>query len=255
MAPIFGREGIDCAMSIWGKVIGGAAGFALGGPLGALVGAVAGHAVDKLRVDKALPTGEQRQAAFSIAVIVLAAKMAKADGVVTRDEIDIFKRIFHISPQEMRNVGRLFDQAKRDVAGYELYARQVARLFADSPWVLEELLDGLFLIAKADQVMHPAELEFLGRVAAIFGFDETVFERIAASHMASREADPYEVLGLTRDASDAEVRTDYRRLVREHHPDKLIAQGMPQEFIDVANGKLASINDAYARVRRERGLK
>ena len=242
-------------MSIWGKVVGGAAGFALGGPLGALVGAVAGHAVDKMRATAAPPTGEQRQAAFSIAVIVLAAKMAKADGVVTRDEIVAFRRIFHIPPHEMRNVGRLFDQAKRDVAGYELYARQVARLFADNPWVLEELLDGLFLIAMADEVMHPAELEFLGRVGAIFGFDQAQFERIAASHMEPEEADPYEVLGLARDAGDDEIRTTYRRLVREHHPDKLIAQGMPKEFIDVANAKLASINDAYARIRRERGLK
>ncbi|MCH8957498.1 DnaJ domain-containing protein [candidate division KSB1 bacterium] len=117
------------------------------------------------------------------------------------------------------------------------------------------LLDGLFLIAMADEVMHPAELEFLGRVAAIFGFDGSTFERIAASHMTPREADPYEVLGLARGGGDDEIRTTYRRLVREHHPDKLIAQGMPKEFIEVANGKLASINDAYARIRRERGLK
>ena len=150
-------------MSIWGKIIGGAAGFALGGPLGALLGTVAGHAVDKIRAGPA--TDDQRRMAFSVAVIVLAAKMAKADGVVTRDEIDTFKRIFHVSPHEAANVGRLFNQAKRDVAGYQPYARQVAGLFADSPWVLEELLDGLFLIAKADGVVHPAELDFLRNVA------------------------------------------------------------------------------------------
>ncbi len=239
-------------MSIWGKVIGGAAGFAIGGPLGALAGAVAGHAFDRMRTAQA-PTGEAaRQAAFSIAAVVLAAKMAKADGVVSRDEIDTFKRIFRVAPDEMGNVGRLFDQAKRDTAGYQTYARQVAHLFADSPWVLEGLLDALFAIARADQTVHPAELEFLGRVAAIFGFDQATFDRIAASHAAPQEANPYEVLGLTREASDAEIRTAYRRLVREHHPDKLIAEGMPQEFIDVANDKLASINDAHARIRRER---
>ena len=240
-------------MSIWGKIIGGAAGFALGGPLGALAGAVAGHAVDRMRAGPA--TEEQRQVAFSVAVIVLAAKMAKADGVVTRDEIDTFKRIFRIPPGEVKNVGRLFDQAKRDVAGYQPYARQVAGLFADSPWVLEELLEGLFLIAKADNVMHPAELEFLAQVARIFGFDETRFERIAASHMDAAEADPYEILGIARDAADDAVKKAYRKLVREHHPDRLMAQGMPQEFIDVANDKLAVITGAYDRVRRERGLK
>ncbi len=240
-------------MSVWGKIIGGAAGFAIGGPLGALVGAVAGHAVDRMRAGPA--TEEQRQVAFSIAVIVLAAKMAKADGVVTRDEIDTFRRIFRIPPGEVNNVGRLFDQAKRDVAGYQPYARQVAGLFADSPWVLEELLDGLFLIAKADNVMHPAELDFLQHVAQIFGFDETTFERIAASHMSAAEADPYEILGVTRDIVDANLKAAYRKLVQEHHPDRLMAQGMPQEFIDIANDKLATINDAYGRIRRERGLK
>ena len=240
-------------MSIWGKIIGGAAGFALGGPLGALVGAAAGHAVDRMRAGPA--TAEQRQVAFSIAVIVLAAKMAKADGVVTRDEVDAFKRIFHVPANEMRNVGRLFDEATRDSAGYEPYARQVGRLFADSPWVLEELLDGLFLIAKADDVVHPAELAFLRRVAEIFGFDRATFERICESNREPGEADPYGVLGVSDAATDGEIKAAYRQLVREHHPDGLMAQGLPQEFIDVANDKLATINGAYARIRRERGLK
>ena len=131
----------------------------------------------------------------------------------------------------------------------------MAGLFADSPWVLEELLDGLFLIAKADGVVHPAELEFLRNVAHIFGFEAATFERIFASQATHRDASPYEVLGLPRDASDDQIKTTYRNLAREHHPDLLMAQGMPEEFIDVANGKLAAINDAYASIRRERGMK
>jgi DnaJ like chaperone protein len=240
-------------MSIWGKIIGGAAGFALGGPLGAIVGAAAGHAVDKMRAGP--PSEQQRQAAFSIAVIVLAAKMAKADGVVTRDEIDTFKRMFHVPAHEMRNVGRLFDQAKQDSAGYEPYARQVAELFHDSPLVLEELLDGLFLIAKADNVVHPAELQFLYHVSEIFGFDQATFERVCESQRAPVEADPYGVLGVGQEESDADIKNAYRALVREHHPDRLMAQGMPQEFIDVANKKVAAINEAYHRIRRERNMK
>ena len=240
-------------MSIWGKIIGGAAGFALGGPLGAVVGAAAGHAVDKMRAGPA--SGKQRQVAFSIAVIVLAAKMAKADGVVTRDEIDSFKRLFHVPAHEMRNVGRLFDQAKQDSAGYAPYAKQVAELFHDSPLVLEELLDGLFLIAKADNVIHPAELQFLYHVSEIFGFDQATFERICESQRAPVEADPYNVLGIGHEDSDADVKAAYRALVREHHPDRLMAQGMPQEFIDVANKKVAAINEAYHRIRRERDMK
>ena len=240
-------------MSIWGKIVGGATGFALGGPIGALIGTVAGHAVDKMRRAKGPVSEEQRQAAFSVAVIVLAAKMAKADGVVTRDEVDTFKRLFRVPPQATRDVGRLYDQAKRAVAGYEPYARQVATLFRDSPQVLEELLDGLFQIAHADNVIHPDELAFLRRVAEIFGFDQETFDRISAGHGAPDATNPYDILGLAPGADAAEAKAAYHKLVREYHPDKLMAQGMPQEFIDVANAKLATINEAYAQIRRGRG--
>ncbi len=246
-------------MSVWGKIIGGAAGFAMGGPLGALLGTFAGHALDKMAgTPRAVPPGHEeegtRQIAFTIAVIGLAAKMAKADGQVTRDEIDVFKRIFEVPPQEARNVGRVFDLARRDVAGYEGYARQVGQLFVHNPHVLEELLDALFLIAMADKVLHPAELEFLRSVAGIFGFSDHDFERIRAAHLGPDHSDPFEVLGVTRAASDDEIKRAWRAMVSENHPDRLMAQGMPPEFIAVANDKLATINDAYDRVSKERGI-
>ena len=242
-------------MTIWGKVIGGTAGFALGGPLGALIGAVAGHAIDRMGAAPQPTSEAAKPFAFTVGVIALAAKMAKADGVVTRDEISAFKRVFRIPPHEQANVGRLFDQARRDVAGYELYAQQIADIFRTSPHVLEELLDGLFEIAKADDVMHRAELDYLRNVAEIFGFDDTEFERIRAGHTSPDKTDPYGILGLSADASDAEIKAAYRRLAREYHPDRLIGQGMPQEFVDLATEKLAAINDAHDRVRRQRGLK
>ncbi len=159
---------------IWGKIIGGAAGFAVGGALGALVGAVAGHAVDRLRAGQADETGpdQARETAFTIAVIALSAKMAKADGRVTRDEVEVFKRIFQVPPDEMKNVGRVFDLARRSATGFEPDARQVARMFQSNPAVLEELLDALFMIARADQVMHPAEISFLREISRSFGFDD-----------------------------------------------------------------------------------
>jgi DnaJ like chaperone protein len=241
-------------MSIWGKVIGGVAGFAVGGPIGALLGSAAGHLmVDKRRA--AAGRDGTKQIAFTIGVIALGAKMAKADGVVTPDEVAAFKEVFHIPPEEMKNVGRVFDLARRDAHGFEPYAEQIASLFADSPQVLEDLIDGLFHIAKADNVMHPAELEFLRDVAAIFGFDDNEFARIREGHLGPDEADPYQVLGVARDISEGDLKTAYRKLIREHHPDTLIAQGLPQEFVDVANGKLATINDAYDRIEAERGLK
>ena len=240
-------------MSIWGKVIGGVAGYALGGPLGGLIGAVAGHAVDRMRGGAADGIGT-RQIAFTIAVIALSAKMAKADGRVTRVEIDAFKQVFHIPLGELKNVGRLFDEARKDSSDFEPYAEQIADMFAGEPAVLEELLGGLFHIARADGVIHPAELDYLRRVADIFGFDGPGFERIRASQMDPEEVDPYDVLGLPRDATDAEIKKTYRRLIRENHPDTLIAQGLPQEFVDLANEKMAHINAAYDRIEKERKL-
>ncbi len=241
-------------MSVWGKILGGAAGLVLGGPLGAIIGAVAGHAVDKMR---AVPEGEAADAtkrvAFTIAVIVLGAKMAKADGRVTRDEIAAFKQVFRIPPEEVGNVGRLFNQARRDAVGFEPYARQIGRMFQDHPAVLEELLEGLFHIARADGRVTADELDYLGRLAEIFGFDAAQWDRIRAGNVGPDRSDPFVILGVAREASEAEIKAAHRKLVRENHPDRLIAQGMPQEFVDLANEKLATINDAHDRIRQLRG--
>jgi DnaJ like chaperone protein len=254
-------------MSIWGAILGGAAGFTLGGPLGALLGAAAGHAIGKLArragdgatpveppFDGVDPRAATRQVAFTIAVIALGAKMAKADGIVSRAEVDAFKQVFHVPEQEMQNVGRVFDQARRSPHGFEAYAGQVARMFRHQPAVLEELLDGLFHIAKADGTVHPEELGYLRKVADIFGFSDHDFERIRAEHLGPDKADPYEILGVARTMTDSEIKVAYRKLVREHHPDRLIAKGMPKEFIDVANEKLATINAAWDRISRERNI-
>ena len=243
-------------MAILGKIIGGAAGFAVGGPLGALIGAAAGHAVDRLRG----PAGSEdtdatRQTAFTIAVIALSAKMAKADGQVTRDEIDAFRQILDVPEEELKNVGRVFDVARKDARGFEPYARQVARMFAERPAVLEELLDALFHIAKADRIMHPQEEAFLREVADIFGFDDAKFARIRAGHLGADATDPYAILGVAHDASDEAVRAAWRLLIKENHPDKLIAEGLPQDFVDMATAKMATINGAWQEIRKQRGMR
>jgi len=241
-------------MSIWGKIIGAAGGFAVGGPLGALIGGFAGHAIDKMRDGPGEGDDATRQITFTIGVIALGAKMAKADGTVTRDEVEAFREVFQIPPGEVKNVARIFDLAKKDIAGFEAYAQQLAGMFGSNPAVLEDLLDGLFHIAKADNIYHPAEDQFLREVAAIFGFSEADFGRIKEGHVGADKSDPYVVLGVPRDVSAADLKSHYRKLIREHHPDTLIAQGMPQEFIDVANEKLAAINDAHDRIEKEREL-
>ncbi len=248
-------------MSIWGKILGAVGGFAVGGPFGALVGGIAGHMYDSSKhpgagdADFIEADGiDQRQVMFTTAVIVLAAKMAKADGAVTKDEILAFREKFHVPPDEEAAVGRLFNEARQDPTGYEPYAEQIARLFASEPRVLEELIGALFYIANADGALHPAELEFLRKTALIFGFTQHEFDRIRATHMPEAKQSPYDVLGLDKSVDGKTLKARYRELVRENHPDRLMAQGMPQEFIDIANDKLASINAAYDDICKARGL-
>jgi DnaJ like chaperone protein len=241
-------------MSIWGKILGGAAGFALGGPLGAMLGAVAGHAVDRFRATQHEPGDPTRSIAFTIGVIALSAKMAKADGVVTRDEIDAFKQVFRVPANEAANVAKVFNQARQDSAGFEPYAQQLAAMFRDNPAVLEELLNCLSYIAHADGKIHPGEQKFMQDVAAIFGLDQAAFERATATRFDAEGADPYQIIGVSRDADDAQIKSTYRKLVRENHPDKLMAQGVPEEFIELANRKLADINAAYDAIQKERGF-
>ncbi len=246
------------AMSVWGKLWGGVAGLAIGGPLGALVGAVAGHYAIDRSAKRAGQTAEdgapEEQIAFTMGVIALGAKMAKADGVVTRDEVDAFKQVFVVPDRELKNVARVFNLAKQDVAGYDAYAKQLAGLFKSKPAMLEDILDGLFHIAKADSVVHDSELDYLSSVAGIFGLSGGDFDRIKARHVPPDESDPYLVLGISRDADDAQVKRIYRQLVRDNHPDRLIARGVPEEFVAIANEKIAAINVAYDRIEKERGF-
>lgn len=243
-------------MSIWGKILGGAAGFAIGGPLGALLGASMGHAVDSGVVGSASAEGASatRKITFTIGVIALSAKMAKADGQVTDDEVDAFKQVFEIPPHEVKNVSRVFSLAQQDTAGYEAYARQIAKLFGDAPHVLEDLLGALFYIAKADGVIHPGELEYLENVATIFGFEGDCWEKLKALHLGPDKASPYTVLGVNPDISNEALKKTYKDLIKENHPDRLIAEGMPEEFIQVANDRLAAINAAYDKIEKLRKL-
>ncbi len=232
-------------MSVWGKVSGAAAGLFVGGPIGALVGAVAGH----FFLDRDTDPG----VTFTIAIIALAGKMARADGVVTEEEFEVFQRVFGVPPEEEANVRRIFNLARQDIAGFEHYAGQIAQLFRGNPAMLEDILDGLFEIAKADGVLHPGEAQFLERVAEIFGFAPNEFRRIRASHFAPELTDPYVILGLSYAADEDELKQTYRRLVRENHPDSLMARGVPAEFIKLATDKLAAINTAYEKIQKERG--
>jgi DnaJ like chaperone protein len=194
-----------------------------------------------------------KSVAFTVAIVALSAKMAKADGVVSQAEADAFQAIFHTDPNEMANVKRIFDLAKQDISGFESYAEQIAKLLDNEPQLKRDVFEGLFNIAASDGILHEKEESYLETVAEIFGIAPAEYRAIRARFVDDPD-DAYTVLGLTRANTDAEIRTQYRRLVRETHPDALIARGVPKEFVDMADRKLAAINAAYEEIAQERGL-
>ena len=258
-------------MGYWGKIIGGMAGFAMGGPFGAVVGAALGHAADNggmqsmgfsfntssmLNPARVAAMLGRREQVFSICVVVLAAKLAKCDGPVNRAEIDAFKRHFRIPPEAVRDIGRMFDQAREDEGGFDSYAIQLGEAFEDNRGVLEDVLSALFVIARADGPVNRREQDFLARVHRRFGLEQAAWDRAMGSvpRPAADAPDPYAVLGVQRSANDAVIRATWKKLMRENHPDSLAARGVPAEFVARANDKVARINAAWDRIKRERGL-
>ena len=231
-------------MSIWAR---------LGEIVSRLSATAFSQVVDGVRTLFAGNPELRRQVAFSVAMIALSAKMAKADGIVTQDEIRAFREIFSIPAREERNVARLYNLAKQDVAGFENYAAKMADLCGSGGpncRMLEDILDGLFHIAKADGVIHERELGYLSRVAEIFRIDQEHFATIVARHAVLGEGDPYAVLGVSPGTPYGEIRKRYRSLVAQNHPDKVIARGLPAEFIAIANRRMAAINDAFSMIER-----
>jgi len=193
-----------------------------------------------------LRTPPERSVAFAIAVIALGAKMAKADGQVTRDEVAAFREVFTIPPSEEKNAGRLFNLARQDVAGFEDYASKIKAMYGDDDAApLCDLMEGLFHIALADGEYHPNEDAFLARVADIFGLDDARFKRLRAQFVPDADRDPYDVLGVSPDASPKEIRAAWRQLVRDTHPDRMIARGVPEEAVKMAEKRMIAINRAW----------
>ena len=244
-------------MSIWGRLLGGAAGFALGGPIGAILGVMAGNAFDKRSKSKfnfSQINQNQKQQIFTISFIILSAKLAKSDGKVTEDEIRAFKEKFKIPKSEINKVGKIFNEAKKDVYGYKQIADQEGLLFSDNKVLLEELLNNLFYIAASDGQISLKEIDLLRSISVSFKFSEKDFQRIFQMNLNNKDADPYKLLGVNRSDDDKIIRKKWILLNKEHHPDNLIAKGMPKEFIEQSNKELASINLAYDKIKELRGI-
>ena len=242
-------------MSIWGRLLGGAAGFALGGPLGAILGVMAGSAFDRRKQKNfqySQISQEQKQQIFTISFIVLAAKLAKSDGQVTNDEIQAFKEKFNVPKTELDKVGKIFNEAKKDVYGYKQIADQVGLVFSGNKILLEEMLNNLFFIAASDGQITLNEVDLLRSISQSFSFDEKTFQRIFQMNLNNNTSDPYKILDVSREDTDQEIRKKWIDLNKEHHPDNLISKGMPKEFIEQSNKELASINLAYDKIKEIR---
>ena len=221
-------------MSIWERIAEALAALAAGEGLAAVF--------DKLRAEP------QHTVAFTIAVVALGAKMAKADGVVTRNEVAAFREVFTIPERDEDNAARVFDLARQDVAGFDSYARKIAAMFDDRHDTLFDLMEGLFHIAVADSNYHEAEDQFLNVVAEIFGMTQSEFRTLRARYVPDADHDPYDILGADPDMSLEEVRALWRALVRETHPDRMVARGVPEEAIRLAEKRLVAINRAWEEI-------
>jgi DnaJ like chaperone protein len=195
---------------------------------------------------------DRKHMTFSIAIVALSAKMAKADGVVTLNEVEAFRRLVAFPENQAKHVERLFDLARKDVAGFESYASKIGGLYEPHDPMLTDILDALFEIAGADTLVHDSEIAYLARVAELFGISAAEFERIKLRHVVPEEGDPYAILGLDRSMNYDELRKRYLEQVSESHPDKLVARGVPPEFAVVANRRVAALNVAWDRIEAER---
>lgn len=268
-------------MGIFGSLVGGGLGFLLGGPIGAVVGGMMGH-----HLSEQVPTADfggdmprsgggrvfgggaaqqasaaELQRVFAVALTSLAAKVAKADGQVTEDEIQTFDRFLregmHLDADERRLAARVFNAARDNDQPATAFANQIAMLFRRQPARLRDIVVMLLAIALADGRLHEREERMIRDIARRFGLDEQAYASCKAQFEASRgtpDVDPYEVLEVSPDASDAEVKAAHRRLVREYHPDVLQSKGLPEDFLDFASEKMVAVNDAWAQIKQERGL-
>lgn len=192
-----------------------------------------------------LSTPPERSVAFTIAVIGLGAKMAKADGLVTRDEVAAFREVFHIPKRDEAQAAKVFNLARQDAAGYEVYARTIAQMFKTDDVVLENLVEGLFHIAVADGRYHPAENDYVHTVAKMFGLSAMAFKGLRTRFVPDAPPDAYEVLGVSPDMTLEEIRQIWRQKVRDNHPDRLMAHGLPEEAITMATKHMIAINEAW----------
>ena len=241
-------------MSIWGSLIGGMIGFSLGGPFGMLLGSLLGGKISRSRATAGFSSAAQGQQIFALSLIVLSAKLSKVDGQVSKEELIAVKDKLKIPEHELDEVGKIFNKAKEESAGYEPYAQQIAQFYSGNINVLEEVINILFYIAESDGNISKSEIEMIENIAKIFGLSETQFLGIKESRKGSDKLNPYAVLESKPEDDISEIRKKYLLLSKQHHPDLLLSKGVPGEVIEESKNKMRAINSAWDQVQKLKKL-
>jgi len=238
-------------MSIWGSLIGGVVGLSLGGPFGMLLGSIIGGKISRARSGaRNFGTFAQPQQVFALSLIVLSAKLSKADGQVSKEELIAVRDKLKIPENEINNVGKIFNKAKEESSGYEPYAQQIAQIYKNNLNVLEEVINILFYIAEADGNTSQSELNMIKHIAQIFGLSQSQFNSIRESRKSSNKLNPYIVLESKPEENLQTIRKKYLKLSKEHHPDILISKGVPKEVIEESKKKMRAINSAWDQIQK-----
>ena len=238
-------------MSIWGSLIGGMVGFSLGGPFGMLLGSLIGGKISRAKSGSAgFRSFAQPQQIFALSLIVLSAKLSKADGQVSKEELIAVKDKLKIPENEIEQVGKIFNKAKEESAGYEPYAKQIAQIYQGNLNVLEEVINILFYIAEADGNVSQSELRMIEHIAQIFGINQSQFNSIKESRKSSDKLNPYIVLNSSPNEELSSIRKKYIQLSKENHPDILISKGVPSEVIEESKKKMRAVNSAWDQIQK-----
>jgi DnaJ like chaperone protein len=247
-----------------GKIVGGTLGFAIGGPLGAIAGVAFGHVFDRsndVYYDsesmRPLP-GEQAQFTFFVATFSMLAKLAQVDGRVTSQEVDTINRYMmeelHLDPEGRMVATNIFNAAMNSPNSFEDFARQFYGQFYNQPQILEMMLDILIRVSISDSAINAQEERMIHSAAQIFNFSRQTIDTIMARYVPTSDK-YYAVLGLDRSASEEQIKKQYRKLVMEYHPDRIISKGLPEEFTQLANEKFRELQDAYDQIKKERSIR
>ena len=243
-----------------GKIVGGTLGFALGGPLGAIAGAALGHtfdANDKQYARERLSYHEESQMTFFVATFSMLAKVASADGRISPEEIHTVEHFMvnelNLNPESQRFAVEIFETAINSPMTFEDFAGQFYLQFRNQPRLLDLMIDVLLRLSVADGTLSESEEKLISSAARIFHFSEQKYSELKSRYAPDSEK-YYAILGTNSRASDDEIKRQYRKLVKEYHPDKIASKGLPEEFTKLANDKFREIQAAYDAVRQERGL-